>query len=129
MRTINPKCSKSELMKYSILISLYFFDLKHHLERIKPLLPYADKYDFTSSECVSFENNNPNISLSVYDEMGDILHKASTSTNSKAYIVKINDHRYHAIKPSKDKHIKLKELLNHFIHKELVQYIVDKVTQ
>ena len=127
MRPINPKCTNKESFKYSILISLHYFDLKYHPERIKPLKTYEDKYNFTSSEYFAFENNNPCISLTVYDEYEDRLHKSINSTNNKAYIVKMNNHRYHAIKPNKDKYIKLKEVLNLFTHKELNEYILNKV--
>ena len=37
----------------------------------------------------------------------------------------MNNHRYHAIKPNKDKYIKLKEVLNLFTHKELNEYILN----
>ena len=73
MRSINAKCTNDESFKYSILISLHYLDLKYHPER--PLKPYEDKYNFTSSEYFDFENNNPSISLTVNDKYGDILHK------------------------------------------------------
>ena len=39
----------------------------------------------------------------------------------------MNNHRYHAVKPNKDKYIKLKYVLNLFAHKELNEYILNKV--
>ena len=44
-------------------------------------------------------------SLSVYDEIGKLIHKSLNNANKKAYIVKINNSRYHALKPDKDKYI------------------------
>ena len=43
MRSINPKCTNDKSFKYSILISLHYYDLKHHLERINQLKPYENK--------------------------------------------------------------------------------------
>ena len=49
--------------------------------------------------------------------------------NNKASIVKINNHRYHAIKANKDKYTHLKILLKQFTHKELTNIIVNKIIQ
>ena len=74
------------------------------------------------------ENINPFISLRVYDENGKLLHKSLSDTNNEACIVKINNHRYHALKPNKNKYDQLKELLNQFTHKELTDFILNKVS-
>ena len=87
-----------------------------------------NKYNFTSSTYIDFENNNPYISLTVYDEYDQLLHKSNNQTNNnKATIVKINNHRYHAIKPNKDKYTQLNILLKQFTHKEITNYILKKV--
>lgn len=115
MRTINPKCSNSESFKYSVLISLHYYDLSDHPERIKPLLPYVNKYNLKCESYKDFEQCNPNVSLTAYDKFGDVLYKSiNHSNNDKVHIVKINNYRYHAIKPNKNKYIKLKELLQSF---------------
>ena len=49
MRTINPKCRNEDSFKYSILISLHYYDLNEHKERINQLNKYIDKYNFTSN--------------------------------------------------------------------------------
>ena len=90
MRSINPKYTNDESFKYSVLISLYYYDLEHHPERIDQLKPYQNKYIFKSNDYTAFENNNPSISLNVYDEYGDLLHKATNSTNNNSYILKID---------------------------------------
>ena len=102
IKTINPKCTNNESFKYLILISLHYYDLKHHPERINQLNKYINKYIFTSNNYNDFENNNPSTSLSVYNEYGDVLHKSINNSNNEAHIVKINDQRYNAIKPNKD---------------------------
>ena len=43
MRTINPKCTKKNSFKYSILISLHYYDLNNHEERINQLNKYINK--------------------------------------------------------------------------------------
>ena len=37
MRSINPKCTNNESFKYSILISLHYYELNNHPERINQL--------------------------------------------------------------------------------------------
>ena len=117
MRTINPKCSNEDSFKYSILISLYYYELNTHKERINQLNNYLNIYNFESSNYDTFENNNPFISLNVYDENGKILHKSLNDTINKALTVKINNNRYHALKPNKNKYNQLKELLNSLLIK------------
>ena len=70
MRPINPKCTNNESFKYSILISLHYYELNNHLETINQLKNYIHRYNFASSTYNDFENNNPYISLTVYDEYG-----------------------------------------------------------
>ena len=59
----------------------------------------------------------------VYHENGKLLHKSLNNTINGAYIVKINNDRYH-----KDRYIQLKELLKQFTHKELFDFILNKIT-
>ena len=128
MRAINPKCTNNESFKYSILISLHYYELNNHKERINQLNRYLNKYNFTSNNYIDFENNNPSISLIAYDKYGQLLHKSlNNSNNNQAYIVNFDNQRYHALKPNKDKYIQLKELLKQFTHKELKEYILNKI--
>ena len=75
MRSINPKCTNEHSSKYSILISLYYYELNTHKERINQLEKYLNNHKFESNNYDTFENINPFISLKVYDENGEILHK------------------------------------------------------
>ena len=127
MKTINPKCANYDWFKYSILISLHYYELNTHKERINKVNKYLNNYKFTSNNYDTFEKDNPFISLSVYDEYGKLLHNSINNTSNKAYIVKINNHRYHALKPDKDKYKQLEEILKQFTHKELTNYIFRKV--
>ena len=127
MRSINPKCTKEDSFKYSILISLHYYELNNHPERINQLNKYINKYNFTSNNYSDFENNNPYIPLIVYDKHAQLLHKSINNSNNKAAIVKMNNQRYHAIKPDKNKYLQLKELSKQFTHKELKEYIQSKI--
>ena len=126
MKSINPKCANYDSFKYSILISLHYYELNKHKERINKLNKYLNNYKFTSNNYDTFERDNSSISLSVYDEYGKLLHDSINNTNNKAYIVKINNHRYHTLKPDKDKYKQLEEILKQFTHKEITKYVFRK---
>ena len=128
MKAINPKCSIDDSFKYSIVISLHYYELNVHKERINRLNKYINNYKFNSNNYDTFENNNPSIPLSVYDEYGTLLHKSLNNSNEKVYRVKVNNHRYHEVKPNKDKYKQIEELLKQFTHKELTDYMLRKVT-
>ena len=118
MKTNNPKCTDNDSFKYSILISLHYYDLYNNKERINKLNKYINNYNFISNNPSGFEINNSHISLTVYNYYNEIIYISKNKSNNKAYIIKINN-RYHALKPDKDKFIKLKQLLKQFPHEEL----------
>ena len=129
MKTINPECTNEESFKYSILISLHYYDLKSHKERTNQLDKYIDNYNFNSNNYDTLENNNLSISLNVYDENHSLIHKSINNSINKAQIVKTNNnHRYHALKPDKDKYIQLRKLLKQFSQKELYDIIMNKIS-
>ena len=127
MRKINPKSSNIDCFKYSILISLHYYDIYYHPERISKLKPFESKYNFNDITPNEFEKNNPNISLTVFDEKSKIIHKPNNNSIHKAQIVKINNDRYAAIKPFKNKFVKLDELLESFPHIELREYMLQNI--
>ena len=124
MRSINPKCSNEDSFKYSILISIYYYDLKVHKERRRQLDKYLNEYNFNSNNYQTFENDNPCLSLNVYDENKELIHKSINNSLNIACIVNINNHRYHALKPDKDKYIQLRTILNQFSQKELFDSLI-----
>ena len=128
MKTINPKCTNEDSFKYSIIISLHYYELNTHKERINQLNKQINNYKFSFNYFDTFENNHPNVSLNVYDENRKLIHKRFNNSINKAYIVKINNNRYHALKPDKDKYIQLKQLLKQFNQKELYDFITSKIT-
>ena len=74
MRKINPNSPIIDSLKYSILISLHYYDISYHPERMSKLKPFENKYNFTDTNRNEFEINNPNISLTVFDEKNHIKY-------------------------------------------------------
>ena len=68
MRKINPKSSDIDSFKYSILISLYYYDISFHPERISKLKEFEKYYNFIHITPTEFETNNSDISLTIFDE-------------------------------------------------------------
>ena len=105
MRKINPKSSDADSFKYSILIYLHYYNISFHPERISKLQPLENKYNFIHITPTEFEINNPNISLTIFDE-----------NNKKKYITKNNNtnkaknNRDAALKPFKNEFIKLDKM-------------------
>ena len=128
MKTINPKCTNEDSFKYSILVSLHFYELNTHKGRANQLSKYIDHNKVSFNHFDTFESNNPNVSLNGYDENGKLIHKSLNNSINKAHTVKINNNRHHALKPDKDKYIQLKELLKQFSQKELYDFIMNKIT-
>ena len=118
MKIINPKCTNENSFKYSILILLHYYDFNKNRERINQLNKYIKNYKFEDTNYFTFERDNPNISFIVYDENHNLIHKSINNSNKKACIVKINNNRYQALKPNKDKYIQLRELLKNNFQKK-----------
>ena len=68
MRKINPKSSDADSFKYSILISLHYYDISFHPDRISKLKAFEKKYNLIHITPTEFETNNSNISLTIFDE-------------------------------------------------------------
>ena len=47
MRKINLKSSNNESFKYSIIISLHYYEINRRPEKLSKLGPYTNKYNFT----------------------------------------------------------------------------------
>ena len=94
MGKINPKSSDIDSFKYSILISLHYYDIPYHRERISNLKQYENKYNFIHITPTEFEINNPNISLNIFKEDNQKIYASKNDTTNKAYIVKLKNNRY-----------------------------------
>ena len=68
MRKTNPKSSDTDSFKYSILISLHYYDIPIHPERISKLKTFEKHYNFIHKPPTEFETNNSNNSLRIFHE-------------------------------------------------------------
>ena len=128
MWKINPKSSDIDSFKYYILISLHYYDISFHPERISNLKPHENQYNFIHIRPTEFEINNPNISLNIFGENDKQIHTSNNYKNTpyQANIVQINN-RYAAIKLPKNKYTQLNKILKSFYHTELKEYILKKL--
>ena len=126
MKKINSKSSYIDSFKYSILISLHYYDIPNNLRRISNLNPYTHRYNFIHITPAQFEVNNPNISLNMFNENQEQICISNNNTFYQANIVQINN-RCAAIKPHKNKCIQLNKILKSFSHMELKEYILKKL--
>ena len=127
MRRISPRSSDIDSFKYSILISLHYYDISFHPERISKLKPFENKQNFKNITPNDFEINNPNISLTIFDENNEIIYSSKNNSANKAQIIKLKNDRYLAIKPLKNKLIKLDKLLKSFSHIELREHLLQSI--
>ena len=127
MHKINPRCGNNDSFMYSVLISLHYYDISYNSERITKFTSYINNYNFTDTLAKGFGANNQHVSLEILDEDGNIIYSPSKICKIKAVIVKINDCRYAAIKPIKNKCIKLREIFRCFSHKEISDIIKQKI--
>ena len=72
----NPKSANIGSLKYSVLISLHYYDISFHPERISKLKLFENKYKFINITPNEFETNNSNISLTIFDENNKILYSS-----------------------------------------------------
>ena len=114
MRTIKALCDKEDTFKYSILISIHYYDINCHPERITKLKPFENEYKFANNTHTTFEKNNPNVSLTVIVEDSNTIHKPANNADKKATLVKLKDNTYTSLKPPMPKHIKLSNFLKKY---------------
>ena len=84
-------------------------------QRISKLKHFENNYNFTEILSNEFETINPNISLTIFDENKNRIYTSRNNSIIKAQIVKLqNDNRYAALKPFKNKFVKLGGILRSF---------------
>ena len=124
MRKINPKSSNNDSFKYSILISLRYYDIPYHKEKTPELDPFTNKYNFGDTNSDIFDKNNLHLSLVIFDENNKLIHKSNNDSINKAYIVKINEDRFAAIKPTANNLIKIKQVIKKLSQAELKEFFI-----
>ena len=103
MRLINIKCDNSDSFQYSILLYLYYYNMKFNHSRPteidKHCDPYIDIIFNKSNEVIQFEHDDPLIDLLFIDINDKPLFLTRNNANIKITIVKLNDYRYSLSKP------------------------------
>ena len=91
MRKINSRPSSEDSFKYSILISLHYYEIYFHPERISKLKPFENDYNFTGTSPNEFETNNPNIWLTIFDGNKNKIYATKNTSNTKVQIIKLEN--------------------------------------
>ena len=99
MRKINPKSSDIDSFKYSILISLHYYDISFHPETMSKLKGNENKYNFVHISPTEFETNNSNIPLAIFDESNKNIYTTKNDSTNKEHIGQLKNNRYAALKP------------------------------
>ena len=108
MCIINVKCDGNESFKYSILLYLYYYNIKSNHGRISQLInhigPYIDiefnNNNNNNNDIFQFEKDNQHINLLITDTNGEPMFLSRNNAPIRVIIVKIND-RYAILKPTK----------------------------
>ena len=124
MRKINPKSSDTDSFKYSILISLHYYDISFYPERISKLKLFENKYNFINITPTEFEINNP---LKVFNENNKRIYTSKNNSTNKVQIAKLKNNRYSVFKLLKNKFIKLDRILTSFSHIESREHILQSI--
>ena len=66
---------------------------------------------------IEFEINYPNISLTIFDENNKKIYTSKNNSTNKAKIIQLKNNRYVALKPLKNKFIKLDTTSKNFSNK------------
>ena len=127
MRKINPKSSDIDSFKYSILSSLYYYDISFHPERIWKLKTFENHYNCTHIAPTEFETNNFTISLTIFDKDNKRIYHSKNDSTNKTHIVQLRNNTYAALKPPKNKFMRLDKMLKSFSHKKLKEYILSRI--
>ena len=104
MRLININCNESESFKYSILLCLYYCNIKKNYTRVSPLNhslnPYIHIKVNKNNDIDQFEKDNPFMDLFIIDVNGKPVFLTRNNAPIKVTIVKLNGSTYSLIKPT-----------------------------
>ena len=104
MRLINIKCNVGDSFKYSILLYLYYYNIKNNYLRpteiSKHSNPYIQIYFNENNDIYQFEKDNTFINLLIIDINNKPIFLTRNNGKIEVTIVKLNDHRYSLYKPT-----------------------------
>ena len=97
MRLINIKCRDIESFEYSILLYLYYYNLKRNNGRVTQLVFNIDpsiniKFN-KNNDLEQFEKDNTHIDLFITDVNSNPVFLTRNNASIKVTIVKLNEHR------------------------------------
>ena len=104
MHLINITCTNKESFKCSVLLYIYYYNIKKNRVRVSQLInnidPYIDIKFNENSDIVQFERDNAHINLFIIDIDGNPVFLTRNNGSIQVTIVKLNDYRYSLVKPS-----------------------------
>ena len=129
MRQINFNSSNEDTFKYSILLNIHYYDIKHNPQRTAKLDKYTHRYNFTSSIPKEFELNNPSIFSTIVDENNNTIYKSTNNSNRKVKIMKLNNNIYAGLKPITKKEQIFNRFISQYTHEKIKSCIMNKIIQ
>ena len=104
MRLINITCTDKESFKYSVLLYIYYYNIKKNHARVSQLInninPYINIKFNENSDVMQFERDNPHISLFITNSEGNPVFLTCNNESIQVNIVKVDDYRYSLVKPT-----------------------------
>ena len=98
MRLINIKCNDIDSFKYSILLYLYYYNMKNNYLRPRQIdkqsNPYIQIYFNRNNDIYQFEKDSTFIDLLIIDIIDKPIFLTRNNAKIKVTIVKLNGHRY-----------------------------------
>ena len=104
MHLINITCTDKESFKYSVLLYIYYYNIKKNRARVSQLInninPYINIKFNENSDVMQFERDNPHISLFITNSEGNPVFLTHNNESIQVNIVKVDDYRYSLVKPT-----------------------------
>ena len=104
MLLTNITCPDKESFKYSLLLYIYYYNIKKNRARVSQLInninPYIDIKFNENSDVMQFERDDPHISLFITDSEANPLFFTRNNGSIQVNTVKLDDYRYSLVKPS-----------------------------
>ena len=104
MLLTNITCTDKESFKYSLLLYIYYYNIKKNRARVSQLInninPYIDIKFNENSDVMQFERDDPHISLFITNSVANPLFFTRNNGSIQVNIVKLDDYRYSLVKPS-----------------------------
>ena len=98
MRLINIKYNDSDSFKYSVLLYLYYYNIKNNYWRPAEIdkysKPYIQIYFNENNDIYQFEKDNTFIDLLIIDINDKPIFLTRNNAKIEVTMVQLNDHRY-----------------------------------